>query len=67
MLGVIVLTREEHLIPGHQHLVKMAYRRALSILSTKVRVCLTRPTGRLLDMVFAAFPDLEEKAPIAVT
>jgi uncharacterized NAD-dependent epimerase/dehydratase family protein len=28
---------------------------------------LTRPTGRLLDMVFAAFPDLEEKAPIAVT
>ena len=27
---------------------------------------LTRPTDRLLDMVFAAFPDLEEKSPIAL-
>ncbi len=28
---------------------------------------LLRPTGRLLDMVFAAFPELELDAPIAVT
>ena len=27
---------------------------------------LTRPTDRLLDMVFAAFPDMEEKSPIAL-
>ncbi|GJM37284.1 MAG: hypothetical protein DHS20C19_06510 [Acidimicrobiales bacterium] len=28
---------------------------------------LTRPTDRLLDMVFAAFPELEETAPVAAT
>ncbi len=28
---------------------------------------LTRPTGRLLDMVFAAFPDLDQKLPIETT
>ena len=28
---------------------------------------LTRPTDRLLDMVFAAFPDLQERSPIAAT
>lgn len=28
---------------------------------------LTRPTDQLLSMVFAAFPDLEEKSPIATT
>ena len=27
---------------------------------------LTRPTDRLLDMVFTAFPDLEERSPIAL-
>jgi len=28
---------------------------------------LSRPTDRLLDMVFAKFPDLKECAPIAAT
>ncbi len=34
-------------------------------LGIPVTDALTRPTERLLDMVFAAFPDLEKKSPIA--
>ena len=43
MLGVLVLTCQEHLIPGHQHLIKMAYRNTLTILRAELSIGLTRP------------------------
>lgn len=36
-------------------------------LGLPVTDALTRPTDRLLDMVFASFPDIGQKSPIAVT
>ena len=46
MLGVVMLTRKEHLIPGHQHLIKMAHGSALAIFGTEMRCRLTGPARR---------------------
>ena len=43
MLGVVMLTGKEHLIPGHHHLVKMAHSRTLAVLGAEMRICLAGP------------------------
>ncbi len=61
--GVIGLTiNHEHMTDSEVTAAITMYELELGIPATDA---LTRPTDRLLDMVFAAFPDLEKKLPIA--
>jgi len=61
---VIGLTiNHEHMVDSEVSATIITYEHELGI---PVTDALTRPTDRLLDMVFGAFPELKRKAPVAV-